>query len=126
MPLFLLILIFFSPIILDPNLVLFPFFESTSITFEQLRECGISITCPFSPLFLGFCIFFFKFKPSTESLPLFGHTRTTLPVLPLSLPVITITLSPFFMFINESLIPLIFSGSSRSDLGSRFNGHCAT
>ncbi len=62
---------------------------------------GISIlfTLPFSLDFLGRWCFFIIFIPSTITLFSFTKTRTIFPFLPLSLPVIIDTLSPFFIFI---------------------------
>src|SRR3989344_3560124 len=54
---------------------------------------------PFSPDFRGRWCLFIMFDPSTITLFSLTKTRTILPFLPLSLPVIIITLSPFFIFI---------------------------
>src|SRR3989338_6416143 len=59
----------------------------------------LSIICPFCPLFCGRWCFFLIFTPAITIISLSGKAFITLPVLPLSLPAITITLSFFFIFI---------------------------
>src|SRR3989344_5230647 len=58
-----------------------------------------SMILPFSLLFLGLLCNFFLFTPSTNTIWSLGKDFITGPDLPLSLPVITITLSPFLIFI---------------------------
>src|SRR3990167_7916366 len=55
---------------------------------------------PFWPCFFGLIFFFFMFIPSTIIFSSAGITLATLPVLPLSLPAIIFTISPFFIFIK--------------------------
>src|SRR3989338_2554602 len=55
---------------------------------------------PFWPCFFCLIFFFFIFIPSTIIFSSAGITLATLPVLPLSLPVIIFTISPFFIFIK--------------------------
>src|SRR5258706_11681061 len=72
---------------------------SAFLTFETFIGIAISIIDPFSPDFLGRWYFFIMFMPSTITLFSLGIARTILPDFPLSFPVITFTLSPFFNFI---------------------------
>src|SRR3990167_4077003 len=78
--------------------------QSIFLTFEACIGIAIFTIVPFSPDFLGRWCFFIIFKPSTITLFSWGIARTILPDLPLSLPVIIFTLSPFFNFIASLLI----------------------
>src|SRR3989338_5066053 len=73
--------------------------QSIFLTFEACIGIAIFIIDPFSPDFLGRWCFFIIFNPSKITLFSLTKTRIILPFLPLSLPVIMITLSPFFMCI---------------------------
>lgn len=71
----------------------------TNIVFDKSIGAGNSILWPFSPCFLGRICLISKFRPSILALFRDGKICKTFPVLPLSLPAIIFTLSPFFIFI---------------------------
>ena len=99
-PLFCAILIFFPRSIRTPVRVGVPVFGSLTITFDTWIGAAISRICPFSPERFGFVWRFFAFTFSTSTKLFLGNTRRIFPFFPLSFPVMTITLSPFLMFIK--------------------------
>src|SRR3989339_2167233 len=69
------------------------------MTFETLTGFSMLIIPPSFETFPGLTAFFMMFTPSTTTFPLERNTFNTFPVLPLSFPAITFTLSSFFIFI---------------------------
>jgi len=78
-------------------LVGFPEFGSTSITLEANSEAKKVTFFPEFPACLERSNLVCVLTPSTTSLPVLGKTFITLPVLPLSLPDRSLTVSPVFI-----------------------------
>src|SRR3989344_780829 len=68
-------------------------------TFETWMGVAITSICPFSFDFFGLRRFLTSPTPSTIIRPVSVITRRTLLFLPLSLPLLTITVSPFLILI---------------------------
>ncbi len=84
------------------------------LTFDTCIGVACSTIFPFSPCFRALRCNFLMFTPSIKTRESFGNAFTTGPDLPLSLPVITITLSPFlifmFLFVSFAQIRGLVSG----------------
>src|SRR5216683_1377555 len=70
-----------------------------SIVFETWIGIAFSMTPPWRVWPCGRTCFFAMFRPSTTTLLTCGNARETVPCLPLSLPVMIKTVSPFLIFI---------------------------
>ena len=114
-PHFLQILILLSFSVLNPILVCLPHDLQTRATDEAETALSFETICPFWPCLRARRCFLIKFKPSTTTLLLLDRTWITLPVFPLSLPVIIITLSPLRNFIDQyNSNPQIYSNATNS------------
>lgn len=91
-------LIFFSMCLCATLLVTLLHLGHTGTKLEISTAAGNSTLCPASPCLWGRRCFTKIFKPSTLALLSLGKTCNTLPVLPLSFPVVICTLSPFLIF----------------------------
>src|SRR3989339_655572 len=69
------------------------------MTFETLTGFSMLIIPPSFETLPGLTAFLIMFTPSTTTFPLERNTFNTFPVLPLSFPAITFTLSSFLIFI---------------------------
>lgn len=96
---------FLSPSSRYPMRVALPHLEHIILIFDMLNGAGAVIFCPFLPARRAFRCFVRRFIPSTIIFASCGNARSTFPVFFLSLPEITMTISPFFIFMAVLPVP---------------------